>query len=368
MSAVDWIINVLEKAIQNNDIKEKLENFINTAEEVKVPHDEEATKIKKISKLLIGHDEFNNIAKFTGDVFFEEALQNEDNFLLDEKKREKLLILNALKKLTKSVDSKPTPFYAMLIMDGDNMGALLSNYKNEQINISNALAFFNTKVNDIVEKNYGKLIYAGGDDVLCLLPVSTALECAKELKDAYIKAFKQEAINIFNNKEGTISAGIVYAHMNTALRAIIKDAHTLIDETAKKEIDRNAFAVRIWKRGGPILTFGKKWGKDSNDFVPKILELKESFKKKEISKGLIYKIIDLMPILEPIDNDKRKQLLVAEYLKTRGVSNSGTTDSEKKEIAEDRISKIMDIIQKDENKLSYDGLLLIKFLAEKEMI
>ena len=39
---------------------------------------------------------------------------------------------------------------------------------------------------DIVETAYrGELVYAGGDDVLALLPTRQALQCLSDLRDAY---------------------------------------------------------------------------------------------------------------------------------------------------------------------------------------
>lgn len=110
-----------------------------------------------------------------------------------EQKANRQALTDALKALQdalqpKSGDSrKATPFYALLLMDGDNMGKLLSVYKDKQGDISAALAQFSQAVRGIVRDHNGRLIYAGGDDVFALLPLDKAIECAKNCRDTYKK-------------------------------------------------------------------------------------------------------------------------------------------------------------------------------------
>ena len=84
--------------------------------------------------------------------------------------------LNALFAVTDKLSfRRPTPYYAMVKMDGDHMGDLLSNVgKQEHIKISEALSSFSRKgIPELIEGKYpGKLVYAGGDDVLALVPLA----------------------------------------------------------------------------------------------------------------------------------------------------------------------------------------------------
>jgi len=48
-------------------------------------------------------------------------------------------------------------------------------------------------VPDIVSRHHGTLIYAGGDDVLALLPTTTVLACARELKETYQREWARDS-------------------------------------------------------------------------------------------------------------------------------------------------------------------------------
>ncbi len=369
MCAVDWLKVVLEKAkARNEDVKKALKEFINLAKNAEVPYDEADTinQIPWIREFVKQHDDWKPVLQFRGDVFFPDSIKNEKNFPIkatDDKAVRKALV-EKLKALTDAVGPKPTPFYAVLLMDGDNMGKLLSSFPNEQGNISKALAVFTSKVENIVERqHHGKIIYAGGDDVFAFLPLDTALNCAKELKMMYVEAFKNMAPNV---PGASISAGIVYAHMNTALRAVVRDAHDLLDKTAKDEIGRNAFAVRVWKRGGDILTFGKKWEKDGTDFICAATVLRDALIKGEYSKGFLYRVRELIDILNTLDREGQVKLLTAEYLKSR--EKLGLSDEPDKRLkeAEERIRRLITFPEYN-GKLSSDGLLFIRFLAQKEV-
>ncbi|MBC8095247.1 MAG: type III-B CRISPR-associated protein Cas10/Cmr2, partial [Akkermansiaceae bacterium] len=82
-----------------------------------------------------------------------------------------------------------SPYYAVLAMDGDHMGKWLSGGKTAgeitqewHASFSGQLSDFALNiVRNIVESHHGRLIYAGGDDVLAMLPATHALECALEL-------------------------------------------------------------------------------------------------------------------------------------------------------------------------------------------
>jgi len=117
----------------------------------------------------------------------------------------------------------PTPYYAILVMDGDKMGEWMSGKKapelkerlhenakkvmlkldeNKKISlsklkkaaitpsyhraISRTLDHFSRFVKPVVEDKYnGLLIYAGGDDVLAFLPARTVFDCANDLRKIY---------------------------------------------------------------------------------------------------------------------------------------------------------------------------------------
>lgn len=363
MCAVDWLKDVLRKG-RDELVSKAIDHFIQVAVEANVPYDEEATKIEGISRLLVDHSEWAVITKLRGDVFFPDSVKNGIDFpVKDETKRKELL--KALAGLYQAVGSEPTPFYALLLMDGDNMGKLLSDYDDKQTNISKALAEFTSSAAEIVEKEHdGKLLYAGGDDVFAMLPLDTALSCTNKLRETYVRAFQKHFPGV---KGGTISAGIVYAHMNTALRAVVKDAHSLLDKVAKDELGRDAFAVRIWKRGGPIFTFGKKWVE--KDWMKELLQTKDALREREFSVGFFYRFRELIPILKTLSKEQSIQLLTAEYLKSREKLGLPEKQPERRKEAEKRVERLFDLSlfpdEAGDLKPNASGPLFIRFLADK---
>ena len=60
--------------------------------------------------------------------------------------------------------------------------------------VSEALSTFGKRVDELVQKHHGVTVYAGGDDVLAMLPVPSALPCADELAKAYTAAFTRPGL------------------------------------------------------------------------------------------------------------------------------------------------------------------------------
>ncbi|GBE12361.1 CRISPR-associated protein [bacterium BMS3Abin13] len=146
--------------------------------------------------------------------------------------------------------------------------------------ISEALGDFSLHtVPEIIEKKYhGRLIYAGGDDVCAVLPVSRALDAAREIAAAYSWGFVligpdgqvspcsdwQEnragklALHLGRGAEISISAGIMIAHHKKPLGKVMRRAHELLEQ-AKDSGGRNAFALELDKRSGGGRIFQGKW-------------------------------------------------------------------------------------------------------------
>lgn len=156
---------------------------------------------------------------------------------------------------------EPSPYYAILMMDGDSLGKQMSDVS-KQSAISEGLNRFTKGVHDIVKAHNGFLIYAGGDDVLAILPIDTSLGCAKALRDHYIDSFKQGS-----NQDiiTSISAAVIFAHIKTALSTVLHDAHHVLDDAAKDGAGRDALAVQVIKHSGKHLLWAMPWTKALND-------------------------------------------------------------------------------------------------------
>ncbi len=173
---------------------------------------------------------------------------------------------NQITKLRREHDTPPI-YYAILAMDGDRMGAWLRGEKSSlkgpalHAAISEALANFALHVvPDVVEKHKGVLVYAGGDDVLALLPTRTVLACAAELRAAFAGQAKdgQDTPLGYYKKDGqsllmmgpqaTVSAGVAVVHYKEDLRFALNAARNA--EKEAKDDGRDALRLVICRRSG----------------------------------------------------------------------------------------------------------------------
>jgi len=388
MSAVPWIKEVLTQADQNDTVARSLgefTNLINTSLKNKIPFDEMQTQIPGIMKVVKENKDWKKFAGLTGGVFFQEDIDSKDDFP-DLSPPERTELKEKLKNLQDSAKCQAHPFYALLVIDGDSMGKLISRNPGKEGEISSAMEKFAQNILKIVEANHdGKLIYGGGDDLMALLPLDDALKCAKELRQAFIKVFETMAPDVkVNGHPPTISAGLVYAHKNTPLRNVIADAHYLLNEVAKKQPGKDALAIRLWKHGGPIVMFSRKWVTEIEqkkvDIVDTLNELKKGFAKetdKTYTSGFFYRIEELKEVLKGFSPDQIANVLVAEYLKSRALPGLKEDQSSRRKEAEERINALLPIILSAKGEVSPDGLLLIqvspdgllliRFLAQKEV-
>ena len=191
-------------------------------------------------------------------------------------------------------DARPV-YYAVLMLDGDELGKWLSGQKSPAIRktldvgvwahlerlpgaaegldarrpvtpalhaaISEALANFALHIAPrVVERHQGVLIYAGGDDVLALLPTRTALACARELRLAYsghpaVNGGAEEGFYRLDGRDlltmgqsATASAGLLVAHHKEDMRLVLEGARAA--EKRAKGAGRDRLAVGVWRRSG----------------------------------------------------------------------------------------------------------------------
>jgi CRISPR-associated protein Cmr2 len=367
LAAVHW----LEQIILNEE-EDKLEDLQKAAEALGAEYGEWQTDIRCIDHAYRDAQKKgknpSRLKALDGRVFFEEMLQNES----DEKAAEEML------KALSAFNSQPTPFYAILLMDGDSLGKHMSD-TNKQAKISDALEKFTRRVQGLVYSHNGFLVYAGGDDVLAILPLEDALSCAKELRDAYEKAFEGSGIY------STLSGAVEFAHIKMPLTKILRDAHSLLDNVAKDGCGRDAIAVRVWKQGGKALEWAMPWKKALEQEETLIIErLAEEFrddKDKDFSSKFFYRIRERFDLLNPPKGEKAilapeqaNSLLAADYLSS-GVKRKVSLAKAKKIIGAlltqcRRVIRVLDDQGNEKfsppsERLKADGAFLVRFLANK---
>lgn len=185
-------------------------------------------------------------------------------------------------------------YYAVIAMDGDHMGRWLTGEKTPELRrllhpklrdyfealgepdaddalsakrpvgpalhaaISAALSTFATEVAPaVVEHHHGTLIYSGGDDVLALCPVSTALDCARSLGDAFSGRDDPaedgwrdcgDRRRITMGVRASMSAGVALVHYREDLRDALETARAA--EHAAKDAGRGLLALVAARRSG----------------------------------------------------------------------------------------------------------------------
>ena len=142
----------------------------------------------------------------------------------------------------------------------------------------------------IVEAHQGRLIYAGGDDVVALLPADSALACANDLQLAFtghaplnqFAGIQQKAPGFLTSTRlhqqtgmnepaheqlipfmvpgpaASASVGIAIAHFKSPLQDTVRAAQAA-EKRAKKLPGKAAVAVTVMKRSGETVEWSARW-------------------------------------------------------------------------------------------------------------
>ncbi len=214
---------------------------------------------------------------------------------------------------------KKAAYYAVLMMDGDEMGRWLSGEKSPTVgevlhekirrrheetgngavmgerrpvtpalhaSISAGLNRFAIDMAPrIVEECRGELIYSGGDDVLAVLPTDTALACAARLRRAFATG------EVLGGK-ATTSAGVVIAHYKEDLRDVLSAAREA-ERRAKRE-GRDRVTVVAMRRSGEHATAGCGWG-----YVERVQEMARMF-SRGVTDRWAYQLRGELPLLSAL--------------------------------------------------------------------
>lgn len=369
MAAVHW----LERALEEADA-DLLQDFHDKAYRLTRSYGEWSTQIECI-KNAWGNSEWKAL---DGNIFFKSILENKKIYA-DQQAADK--VVKALSKIDKSAGLDPvSPFYAVLLMDGDSLGMQMSNPENQTI-ITQGLEKFTHKVGEIAQQENGFLIYAGGDDVLAILPLEDAFNCAVKLRKHYAACFANTGV------ETTLSGAIEFAHIKTPLTKILSDSHGLLDDIAKDKTGRDAIACRVWKPGGLQLEWAQPWEVALQGEQVVLNKLAEEFRQyqendAQFSSKFFYKIRERFTLLNPdkkcsteqiLDDQQAEALMVMEYLNSWGSDKHKDLGKAKAAISRlleqcRHVTRNKETDQqswKTSQRLDADGALLVRFLASK---
>lgn len=277
------------------------------------------------------------------------------------------------RQLEKLLGAKPETYYALIQMDGDRMGAWMAGNEDEyrrrfadtwhpQVRstvkqklggepdikkyleslrpasparhaaISKVLNDFSTHVaRHIVEDVFkGKLIYAGGDDVLAMVSVDDLLPAMLLLRAAYsgvgeglpgdidLKGLQlgkgfvylQGRLMLMMGSAATASIGAIVAHHQAPLSAVLRELRSA--EKKAKDHGRNAFCLRVMKRGGGEVSVTSRFWEKASEPPPLVdtalgmmLRFTETLAQSEMSRRAVYNTTAWLADLPGRDGDMR---------------------------------------------------------------
>jgi CRISPR-associated protein Cmr2 len=228
-------------------------------------------------------------------AFFDAAQAPGTAFSRDEDSGRRLS--NARREIEKAASiGDPKPYYALVAVDGDSVGSLLGDHA-VRTSVAAAISSFADSAVEAVRHCNGFLIYAGGDDVLALLPSQDAFTCAVKLRSAYETAFADAGIP----GASTLSAGIVYAHTGVSLGAVIAEAHRQLETVAKQQTGRDAVAVAVCKPGATTVEWSQPWhaALDADGRVVVEVLAHGLLNESEYTTTFLARFCDLVGMLQP---------------------------------------------------------------------
>jgi len=214
---------------------------------------------------------------------------------------------------------EPTPYMAVLQADGDQMGALLEriNSPEHHQQVSRALADFAGGADKVAREHHGHVIYAGGDDVLALVPLDQAWACADALRKnfAHILAacIKKIPLDLPPDHYPTLSVGLGIGHMQETLNTL-RDLAKRAEQLAKGNQHtqpRNALGIYLRSRNNAELSLRRRW--DDHDGQKALQQWQQGFLQQQLPSRLAH---DTLALVEAGERAKHTaDMLHAEFIR-----------------------------------------------------
>ena len=284
-------------------------------------------------------------------VLLGEARERDEDGTIDDTERRHI---ERIIKKTLGLTGRIENYYALLLMDGDRMGRILSGSDPENaityadslhphvreslqaeardrpgvtaylelkrpvspgrhLAISGTLNEFSLHVVPaVIEGEYlGRILYAGGDDVLAMLPAADLLSAMQRLRYAYSGADPEDKDRSWLDagaglrrlvcKDGfasfdgrlmrmmgeraTASCGAVVAHYHAPLTAVMRELRAA--ERRAKDAGRNRFSLTIVKRSGGTVSLTDEWGEP----LALLRDLRGFLGEPGVSRRVVYNVM-----------------------------------------------------------------------------
>ena len=191
----------------------------------------------------------------------------------------------------------PVPYAVILQADGDRMGELLDRATSAEQSrrISQALHGFASAVRGIVRAHRGHAIYAGGDDVLALLPLHSAVAAAQALAAAFGAALAGVAAELKPAQAPTLSVGLGIGHLIEPLGSL-RERALRAEQWAKGDHlpnaqRRNALGIILGIRSGGEVQWRAQW--DQAQDLAELAAYTHAYTQGELPSRVAYDLRDI---------------------------------------------------------------------------
>jgi CRISPR-associated protein Cmr2 len=227
-----------------------------------------------------------------GDVLFVKDAEQDRDIPREHRDEAKKLRKAFLTKAEKAYGRKPSirPYFAVLHADGDAVGKYLDSLDSAEQHqkFSRALSErFAAKAERVVNGCAGVLVYAGGDDVVALLPWSKAIACAAKLKDLFNEAMSSAPGTV----KPSLTVGIAICHVSENLQSCVEFSRSMerVGKRKRKEAasSSGALAVGVRTRGGSETVAAFLWDQEPAELFNRCVE---AYQDKKLPRGFPYEV------------------------------------------------------------------------------
>lgn len=241
-------------------------------------------------KSLLGKDfdfQLLYVENLTKNYFKKQGLKKHE-----EKIQQLKNILTELEKYAKNQGLKFTPYYSLVMFDGDSMGQWLSG---EFLRNKNDLMEFHRTLSTQLQKYAqsislsspkGSIVYAGGDDFLGFFNLNYLFTELDKLYNDFIENVSEQ-LKTFTDSILTFSAGIVVAHYKMPLQAVLEACKKQEKEAKSPQKNKNGFSLAVLKHSGEINQTTFNWKYNGKSILHTFSDIISLLKTKKISTNFI---------------------------------------------------------------------------------
>ncbi len=207
---------------------------------------------------------------FDAGLVYAERLERARREVVDDADDARIAAIDRLREVLRPLwraFGSPNPYVALLMADGDQMGKCVGSARSaaDHEAITRAVSGFADSAIKILAAHDGQAIYAGGEDVLGMIPMASALSAPSELAQAFKEAVDGLPGHI---DRPTLRVGVVIAHMLEplgTLRDWAQKAEAFAKGEAGSPTQGNALGLRLHVRAGHVVELRMPFS-DDEDF------------------------------------------------------------------------------------------------------